>query len=206
MSKTDVLKLLKLYTTSFEQMRVVRWRRPWHVLHLRPIWLIRLQKENNLEHIAGMLSLADLVFYLAEMRGDETITNLDQFVVRHKIWVHDSEEWITGDYRAKGSEYYRTERAARWVVIRFLKEQGRADLAVMLGEYHKKLTPEERFVKVLDELQAWAFMLFIGTPKWTTRDFTRPESIPGYVFASEFPLLQEIADELLARMHARLNI
>lgn len=206
MSDIDVVQLVDLYFASFEQMRVVRWRKPWHVMRLRPFWLIRLQKENNLEHCAGMLSLADLVFHLAKLHEDKTILNLDQFMVRHKIWVHDNEEWIVGDVRRKNTTYYVRERRARLHIVWFMRQLGRRDLASMLFTYHKKLTPEDRYVKVLDELQAWAFMLFIDRCRWTSRDFTNPDSIPGYILAQEFPVLQKIADELLARVQARLNI
>ena len=59
-------------------------------------------------------------------------------------------------------------------------------------EYHSKEAPEARLVKAIDELQAFLWMLVSNTHDRMNRDLHNPDSIAGYRYAKEFPLLLEL--------------
>ncbi len=146
-----------------------------------------------------MTQLHELVSDLAAARNDTSITALDDSSVRSRIWVHDLPEIITGDKCKKSRRFRRREKQAETEVAQTLLALGQFKYSRSVEEYSAKSSLEDRYVKVLDELQALAFLLWIKRANWSKFGL-RPDKITGFAFLNEFLTLALVAEELLRRL------
>jgi 5'-deoxynucleotidase YfbR-like HD superfamily hydrolase len=146
------------------------------------------------------MKLKTLVILKARLEGDQSFEGgvFDVLKMNAMISLHDIEENIVGDERFKDKQYYRTEQKALDTVAEGVSDLNiGSEIVSLINEYKGKASPEARFVKAIDELQAWFYMVYTKRFDKSTRDFNQPEEIKGYLLMQEFPVLKRIADILL---------
>jgi len=192
--------LLRLFIQATDSGRTLRWRKgnqqPFRSAHQ-----VGRMREDNTQHSAGMIFMANCIITKAGLEGDVTTSSLNLSVLVDMISTHDIDEYLAGDSRKKTAEYRARELRARAITH---EHMGRSDVGKVLVarsvEYHAKLTPEARFTKALDEMQAWVYIIQTRGFKMSNRDFMKPDEIPGYELALEFPTLARLARIMLRIM------
>ena len=193
-------ELVRLYIEATDFTRVLRWR------HLedqpfRSAKEVGLMKEDNMQHCAGMFFMGQTIIMTAREEGDSITSALDFETVSMMIFAHDADEYLTGDVRSKCGNFRKIELRARDLVYkRLAKLRIGSDMLACAKDYHDKKLATARFVKALDELQAWVYMIQTRGFAETSRNFSNPEEIPGYIYALEFPTLARLAKILLRFM------
>lgn len=183
---------------EFKQARVKRWKKEDDFIKFVPKEYHANRNENNLEHTGGMRIVADLVFQKAEAEGDETVLELDYRRVGNLIRVHDLEETYVGDERVKDDDYYAREKVATAQLHKNNTQVNFGSLEdELIAEYQEKKTKESRFVKAIDELQAWLYLISkrdIGESNRGLEGDNALENIKGYEYAQEFPTVKRVMD------------
>lgn len=182
--KSNIRALLKLQS-GLE--RTPRWREEGEFPHLTPEQM-KEYRQSVLEHMAGMNSIATFLFDIAEQEGDTAISNLNFRLVSKYIILHDSEEIYTGDKREKTPEDHELEKEAVDKIVAEGQETSIApQIRFLMESYHTKATPEARFVKAIDELEAYFHMIGIRGIDRSKR--TNLRETASYQYAQEFPTL-----------------
>jgi 5'-deoxynucleotidase YfbR-like HD superfamily hydrolase len=192
--------ILRLFIQATDFARVLRWRRDEQQPFASAEKTSQMD-EGNMQHCAGMSMMAAVCVVKAELEGDNKTASLNMTTVTTQIFLHDADEYLAGDSRTKCEIYRAKEQRARSAIYDQLEtfDVGKR-LVIQAKEYHEKLTPEARFVKALDELQAWVYIIQTRGFTESSRDFENPEGILGYVLALDFPTLARLAKILLRIM------
>jgi 5'-deoxynucleotidase YfbR-like HD superfamily hydrolase len=149
--------------------------------------------ESDAEHTGQMQVLATNIIDKAEEENDTTTAQLDVRLVLRMIQVHDIAESLVGDSRKKDAVYYEKEKSANEHIQRKVEILNYSDrLNEAIVEYEDKKMAEARFVKAIDELQAWFYILYTRRFDASNRDLSKPETIVGYEYSKEFPTLHRI--------------
>jgi 5'-deoxynucleotidase YfbR-like HD superfamily hydrolase len=196
--RAEDIKFIRAFLKQMAQTRVLRWREADESSFVTPEQ-VREMKESDAEHTGQIHSLATGLRLKAQYEDDSTLTeNFDWEKARAMIGLHDIEENLTGDSRVKDEAHYIAEEKAREEIFKKLDTLNFGELLKQYQlEYLDKSTKEARFVKAIDEIQAWFYMIYTRGFAKSNRNFHEPETIRGYEYAQEFPTLKRIADILL---------
>jgi len=195
--KQDIM-FIRNFLRQMDQTRVLRWRKDGQAHFTSPNEVSEM-KESDAEHTGQMCALATFILYKAKNEGDNTCADsFDILKMNALIQLHDIEENIVGDSRDKDESYYvREKNAYEKIAMEINKMNFGNNFEILMQEYKERVTKEARFVKALDEIQAWFYLVYTKQFTESTRDFNNPNTIAGYVVAQEFPTLKRIADILL---------
>ena len=124
------------------------------------------------EHVHGMSVLADLI-----LDADPATKTLDRARIHSFIRYHDAHEIITGDAILKNDTIRQEEARAEETISRLESHRGNTDNATVLAEYHAQETPEARFVKGIDRLEAYLTMMYAGRAEKLNNRITDAQAI-----------------------------
>ncbi len=182
------------------QARVLRYRESGEAPFLSA-QEVKEMRESVAEHVGLMHMLATNILDKALVEGDTSFEGFDVMLMLRMIQLHDLEESITGDVRHKDEAHHaREEVAFRQIKDKAMKLNYGESIVYAIDAYREKQIREARFVKAVDELQAWFYIINTRRFDASTRDFSKPEDIKGYVCGSEFPTVKRVMDILLGIM------
>lgn len=191
---------IPLFLEKMKQSRVIRWREAGEATFMNPSEVAEM-RESVAEHAGSMSDLAVNVLSKARTERDVAFNDFDVMKALHMIHTHDTEEIITGDVRVKDANHYAKEREAQQLIKDQVSTLNFADdVMAAIDEYRDKSTKEARFVKAIDELQAWFYIIHTRKFDVSNRNFDVLESIAGYAFAKEFPTLMRLMNIMLRIM------
>ena len=124
------------------------------------------------EHVHGMAVLADLI-----LDADPAAKTLDRARIHTLIRYHDAHEVITGDVIIKNDSVRKEEAAAEETITHLEALRGNEDIETLLAEYHAQETPEARFVKGIDRLEAYLTMMYAGRAEKLNNRITDAQAI-----------------------------
>lgn len=186
--------------------RVLRWRKGNQSAFRTPQEVAEMN-EDLLQHNSMMMLLLTAFVKKAAFEGDTKTAELDVGNMTVMIIGHDADEIILGDTRVKDTAYCAMEKRAQEKVFVMLRRLNFGKEVVgLLHEYHAKKTPEARFVKAIDEVQAWLYLIYVGQIGESSRNFLNPTECSGYTCAQEFPVLKRLTDILLRIMQRPAHI
>lgn len=175
-------QLLRWLLWGTDGNRVMRWRADDGEKFRSSEEMRKTMPESVTEHNGGMLKVAVFLRQEAQIRGDQSILALNGDTVNSLIVMHDAHEVMTSDRLEKNEEDKATETAANAHLKGRLANDGFETLATNIDDYTDKGSAEARFVKVLDDLQAFLYM--IRTKRF---DMAQMEGRKGAKFCEEFP-------------------
>ncbi|GIW68541.1 MAG: hypothetical protein KatS3mg100_035 [Candidatus Parcubacteria bacterium] len=152
-------------------------------------------RESLSEHTSHMASIATLLFTYAKKVGDSSIEQLDFVKVSQLIYLHDSQEMIVGDwpYGEKTTEVKQKEEEAQQQIMKRLSRIGLEEVATSLfKEYEQKQSPEARFVKAIDTLQALCTIIYHRRFDIYRMQLDSEDTKRILEYAREFPLLHNL--------------
>jgi 5'-deoxynucleotidase YfbR-like HD superfamily hydrolase len=197
--KQDI-DFIRAFLQQMDQIRALRWANENDPKFLTPEETKKMQETVG-EHTGQMNALAAAFYLKAEAENDESINSLDGKIISIKIAGHDLEENIAGDARTKDAAYFRLENKARVRINEATEPLNFGNRFTELqNEYQNKLTKEDRFIKAIDELQAWFFIVYTRKFDYINRDFSKPEEIKGYLYSEEFPTIRRIMNIMVRIM------
>lgn len=179
-----------------EQKKVFRWG--------NQNVLISPKYENNLEHCGAMQMLFNILLPAAKELGTDELENLDHSIVSRMIMLHDLAEVKVGDKKHKSPEHLENERLANDKLCNFFRKcciPGGSVLADDLEDCLLKESLHSRFVKALDEMQAWLFLIWSSRTtecKYHGKEFEELQSARG---VGEFPFLQALMKTAFAHVN-----
>lgn len=195
--RAEDITFIRNFLRQMDQTRVLRWREADQALFTTPEH-VEGMNETVAEHIGQMTVSATGLIHKARVENDQSLETLDFLKIISMIQLHDIDETIVGDSRAKNNEYYEKEKEAQELISDLIKDSNFADIYTALTtEYKQRASAEARFVKAIDEIQAWFYILYTRKFEKSTRNFDQPSSIVGYELSKEFPIVNRIADLLL---------
>jgi 5'-deoxynucleotidase YfbR-like HD superfamily hydrolase len=195
--RSQDVRFVRLFLEQMNQTRVLRWRNLGEPAFVS-VEDMAFMKETVSEHIGQMMVLATGILQKARQENDVSLMNIDLLKVTTMISLHDIEETVIGDARHKDERYYALEKKAQGEIEDKLEGTNIEEPIVeILQEYRDKSSKEARFVKAIDEIQAWMYLIYTKQIGQSTRNFKKPEDIKGYEYAAEFSTLKRIADILL---------
>ncbi|MFM2381342.1 MAG: hypothetical protein RLZZ76_109 [Candidatus Parcubacteria bacterium] len=197
--RQDVL-FVRMWLEQMAQTRVQRWREDGEQPFLNEAE-VRAMNESVAEHVGQMKGLALEIIDKAVFERDYSFNDFDLRLALRMIRTHDAEEIITGDVRTKDAAHFKRENEAiETIKNKALELNYGHQIAEAMAAYREKKVAEARFVKAIDELQAWFYIINSRRFDVSTRDFSHPESIAGYVYSQEFPTLHRVMDLVLRIM------
>lgn len=195
------IKFIRNFLRQMDQTRVLRWRNDGENKFVSSDETREI-KETVAEHTGQMGVLAISLIHKAQAEGDTVFDDdFDVLQMMTMIQFHDLEENRIGDSRNKDEKYFELEKEAQQEIFEKSSELNFGTVVIeALKNYREKKIKEARYVKAIDEIQAWIFIIHTRRFDFVNRNFDEPKSIPGYVYAQEFPTLKRIADILLRIM------
>lgn len=192
------IQFIRTFLQQMDQSRTMRWRSSNEASFSTTEEVMEM-KESDAEHTGQMNMLATCIRLKAKEEGDVIFdVDFDMEKVRAMVGMHDIEENLIGDARIKNASYRALENNARTTVFTQLSTLNFGEsLRLAHLEYLDKSSKEAQFVKALDEMQAWFYLIYTKQFSESTRNFKKPTEIEGYVFSQKFPTLKRIADILL---------
>ena len=182
---------------------VLRWR-TGEDLKFRSLEDWQSMKEDLLQHGAAMAIMHNMIRLQAEYEGDDSVTGLDQRMINAMILYHDHAEILAGDIKHKTADYRQREEKARRIIrqrVTYLPPELCAFLHEAEAVYEEKNEPWTWYVKALDEMQAWTYLLFLNRVDEARRVFENLDENKGYQLAQHFPILQRLSQVLLRLMY-----
>lgn len=182
---------------------VLRWRKEGQA-PFRSYEELQKMEEGLLQHGAAISIMHESIRFQAEFEGDDSILRLDHRKTRFMIFFHDHPEILSGDCGEKTlCDIEREARAGRInrQRIGYFPSELLHFLLEIDEEYAKKQEPWTWYVKALDELQAWTYLLYLNRVDESRRVFADLDNNKGYQFAQRFPVLKRQSAVLLKMMH-----
>lgn len=152
-------------------------------------------RESLAEHVGGLSAIAAFLLLYAEKHGDPTLQRLDARRVFLHVNLHDAAELHTGDWPIGQKDENRKreeERAQRDIVERFQAVGLGEQVETLLTEWNQKSTPEARFVKAIDLLQALLTIIYQGGFDRFVPLEENPNGARVLQYAKEFPLVYRL--------------
>lgn len=150
------------------------------------------------EHLAGMQYLAEMVLE----RDGAIPAEFDRNRIRKMILVHDLHEGHIDDVVHKTDA--RRAEEAEWdsIISDVYSKGGDHTTGELIAEYNKKTSPEAKFVKALDHLEALLTILYADrVDKVKNREASNAKIMEGVVEIS--PLLAQITTLVNERLIQR---
>lgn len=178
----DFLKILELYK--------LKWvaRNCSNIYHDSKENIDYERKETTAEHISSLINLADyFIFSVSEF------SKLDRLKVYDLIKCHDDPEIITEDTCISDEEWKevkkKSEDEAIPILIWSLPEKLKQMRLDLINEYREWTTPESKFVKAVDKMDALVHELQYPKdrgPKWFNEKTVRKWFQPAFEYSPIF--------------------
>lgn len=178
----DLLKILELYK--------LKWvaRNCSNIYHDSKKDIDYNRKETTAEHISSLINLADyFVFSVPEF------SKLNRLKIYDLIKCHDDPEIITWDTCISDEEWRKVkvqnEEDAIPILIWSLPENLKQNRLELINEYREAKTPEAKFVKAVDKMDALIHELQYPKdrgPKWFTEEAVIKRFQPAFEYSPIF--------------------
>ncbi len=144
--------------------------------------------ESVAEHVYGMYVLLNYFLPLEDIESNWSRERIEKMIL-----LHDLDEVITGDKIGylKTKEDVANEEVALIDVYKAIPESMREESELLLKEYHKRETPEAKFVKAIDKIEPIVHLFNEGGKELLARMKTTYEQNASIKiqFFEEFPVI-----------------